>query len=65
MYLKITEVVPNADQPRKEFDEDALTELSESIRQFGVLQPLLFRRRGNIMKLLPANAGGARRRWQD
>ena len=37
--MKINEVEPNRDQPRKNFDEDALLELSDSIKQFGVLQP--------------------------
>ena len=39
--VRISKVEPNRNQPRKEFDEDALQELAESIRQFGVLQPLL------------------------
>ena len=40
MKVKIGEVEPNREQPRKKFDEDALLELSESIKQFGILQPL-------------------------
>lgn len=39
--VRINEVEPNRDQPRKDFDEDALMELADSIRQFGILQPLL------------------------
>ena len=39
--VKITQVEPNSEQPRKDFDEDALLELADSIKQFGVLQPLL------------------------
>ena len=39
--LKITEIEPNHGQPRKNFDEDALNELAESIKQFGVLEPLI------------------------
>lgn len=39
--LKISQIEPNKNQPRKAFDEDALIELSESIKQYGVLQPLL------------------------
>ena len=39
--LDITKVSPNREQPRQKFDEDALLELAESIKQFGVLQPLL------------------------
>ena len=41
--LRLMEIVPNRDQPRKQFDEAALAELSESIAQHGVLQPLLVR----------------------
>ena len=41
MIVKISSVEPNMDQPRKQFDEDALMELSESIKQYGVLHPLL------------------------
>ncbi len=41
--LSINEIVPNKDQPRKTFDEGTLTELADSIRQHGVLQPLLVR----------------------
>ena len=41
--VKLTDIEPNRDQPRKHFDEDALRELSESILKHGVLQPLLVR----------------------
>lgn len=41
--LKIMEIEPNREQPRKLFDDDALAELSESIAQHGVIQPLLVR----------------------
>ena len=46
IFLKLSEIVPNSEQPRKDFDEDALMELSESIKQFGVLQPLLVQKKG-------------------
>ena len=39
--VKITKVEPNREQPRKLFDEDALQELADSIKQFGVIQPIL------------------------
>lgn len=42
--LKISQIEPNKNQPRKAFDEDALIELSESIKQYGVLQPLLVKK---------------------
>lgn len=41
MKVPIIKVEPNRSQPRKQFDEDALLELAESIKQYGVLQPLL------------------------
>ncbi len=41
--LPISEIIPNKEQPRKTFDETALSELAESIKQHGVLQPLLVR----------------------
>lgn len=41
--LRIAEIEPNREQPRKDFDEEALAELSSSIMQFGVLQPILVR----------------------
>lgn len=41
--LRMSEIEPNRDQPRKEFDEAALSELSQSIMQHGVLQPILVR----------------------
>ena len=45
VMLDIAKVEPNRDQPRKKFDEDALNDLAESIKQFGVLQPLLVQER--------------------
>lgn len=43
VMLKISEIEPNRDQPRTDFDEEALAELADSIAQHGVLQPLLVR----------------------
>jgi ParB family chromosome partitioning protein len=45
-------VDPNPDQPRKEFDPDKLQELSDSIRQHGVLQPLVVRPKGDHFELI-------------
>ncbi len=45
--VKITAVEPNREQPRKNFDEDALLELSDSIKQFGIIQPLVVQDRKN------------------
>ena len=41
--LRLTEIEPNRNQPRKEFDEQALSELADSIREHGIIQPLLVR----------------------
>ena len=43
VMLRIADIEPNVDQPRREFDEGALSELAESIAQHGLLQPLLVR----------------------
>lgn len=43
LTLKISELEPNHNQPRKDFDEKALTELAESIKQHGLIQPILVR----------------------
>ena len=45
--LPLSQIKPNNDQPRKTFDEDALAELEDSIRQNGILQPLLVRPKGS------------------
>ena len=57
--MKINEVEPNRDQPRKNFDEDALLELSDSIKQFGVLQPLLVRKRKDYYEIIAGES-----RWR-
>lgn len=57
--MKINEIEPNRDQPRKNFDEDALLELSDSIKQFGVLQPLLVRKRKDYYEIIAGE-----RRWR-
>lgn len=50
--LKITQIVPNKDQPRKLFKEAELSELSDSIRQNGILQPLLVRKKGTKYEIV-------------
>lgn len=57
--LKITEVEPNRDQPRKNFDEDALLELADSIRQFGILQPLIVQKKEDYYEIIAGE-----RRWR-
>lgn len=50
--LSISEIVRNPNQPRKTFDEDKLEELADSIRQNGVLQPILVRRKGQNYEIV-------------
>ncbi len=58
--LKLTEIEPNKGQPRKEFDDDALHELADSIAKYGVLQPLMVRPLSNGGYQLVAGE----RRWR-
>ena len=57
--LKINQVEPNREQPRKHFEEDALLELADSIKQYGVLQPLLVRKRKDYYEIIAGE-----RRWR-
>ena len=50
LLLKITDIEPNREQPRKHFDEDALLELSDSIKQFGIIQPLIVQKKGGSLR---------------
>ena len=59
ILLKINQVEPNRDQPRKEFDEDSLLELADSIKQFGVLQPLLVQKKKDYYEIIAGE-----RRWR-
>ena len=59
VLMNINKVEPNREQPRKKFDEDALLELSESIKQFGVLQPLLVVERNDYYEIVAGE-----RRWR-
>ncbi|MCI9386679.1 MAG: ParB/RepB/Spo0J family partition protein [Lachnospiraceae bacterium] len=57
--VKIAKVEPNRDQPRKNFDEDALQELADSIKQFGLLQPILVQDRKEYYEIIAGE-----RRWR-
>ena len=57
--MKISMIEPNREQPRKKFDEDALQELSESIKQYGVLQPLLVSDKKDYYEIIAGE-----RRWR-
>lgn len=57
--LKITLIEPNKSQPRKQFDEEALNELADSIKKYGVLEPLIVTPRGSYYELIAGE-----RRWR-
>lgn len=57
--LRLSLIEPNSDQPRKEFEEESLKELADSIKKFGVLQPLLVVKNGRMYKLIAGE-----RRWR-
>ena len=57
--MKISMIEPNREQPRKKFDEDALQELSESIKQYGILQPLLVSDKNDYYEIVAGE-----RRWR-
>lgn len=59
VFVSISKVEPNREQPRKNFDEDALLELSESIKQFGILQPLLVQDKKDYYEIIAGE-----RRWR-
>lgn len=57
--ISINQIEPNKEQPRKNFDEDSLHELAESIKQYGVIQPLLLQKRDNYYEIIAGE-----RRWR-
>ena len=57
--VNITKIEPNRTQPRKNFDEDALQELSDSIKQFGIIQPLVVQDRKDHYEIIAGE-----RRWR-
>ena len=57
--LSIDEIEPNRLQPRKKFDEDALQELAESIKQFGLIQPIVVKNNGTYYEIVAGE-----RRWR-
>ena len=59
VFVKMSQVEPNREQPRKDFNEEGLEELAESIRQFGVIQPLLVQKRDDYLEIIAGE-----RRWR-
>ena len=59
VLLDINKIEPNREQPRKHFQEDALEELSESIKNYGVIQPVVVKKKDDFYELIAGE-----RRWR-
>ena len=59
LMLKLDLIQPNKEQPRKTFDEEQINELAGSIKQYGVLQPLLVQKSGSFYEIIAGE-----RRWR-
>ena len=57
--LKITDIEPNANQPRRDFNEDALVELADSIKKYGVIEPIVVTKKGKYYEIIAGE-----RRWR-
>ena len=57
--IKISRIEPNEGQPRKSFDEETLKELADSMKEYGILQPLLVKRKGDNFQIIAGE-----RRWR-
>ena len=57
--IKISKIEPNEGQPRKSFDEETLKELADSMKEYGILQPLLVKRKGDNFQIIAGE-----RRWR-
>ncbi len=59
LYVDIDQIIPNRSQPRKNFDEEKLRELAESIQEHGLIQPLVVRQKGQAYEIVAGE-----RRWR-
>lgn len=59
ILLDIRQIEPNRNQPRKQFDEDAIEELAESIKMYGVIQPLIVQKKEDYYEIIAGE-----RRWR-
>ena len=59
LTLKLSQIEPNPDQPRKSFDKESIEELAESIKQYGVIQPIIVSRNGDMYEIIAGE-----RRWR-
>lgn len=57
--VKLSKIEPNEEQPRKKFDEESLQELADSIKEYGILQPLLVKKNGDMYRIIAGE-----RRWR-
>ncbi len=57
--IKVIEIEPNRDQPRKIFDNESLEELAESIKKYGVIQPIIVKQKDNYYEIVAGE-----RRWR-
>lgn len=57
--MKISDIEPNREQPRKSFDKEALEELADSIRQFGIIQPIVVQKKDDYYEIIAGE-----RRWR-
>lgn len=57
--MKINDIEPNRNQPRKNFDEDTILELADSIKQYGVIEPIVVTKRDNYYEIIAGE-----RRWR-
>ncbi len=58
-FLRLSEIEPNRTQPRRNFDEDALQELADSIQQYGIIQPIVVQKKGKRYEIIAGE-----RRWR-
>lgn len=59
VMVKTSEIEPNREQPRKNFEEDTLLELAKSIKQFGIIQPLIVQKKNDYYEIIAGE-----RRWR-
>ena len=59
VFINISLVEPNRNQPRKEFDKESLSELANSIKQYGILQPIIVQKNGDMYEIIAGE-----RRWR-
>ena len=59
IYLKVTEIEPNKEQARKVFDQEALEELAESIKKYGLIQPIVVAKKDGYYSIIAGE-----RRWR-